>query len=113
MSVPCILVSPKRKIAGRLAVLKNALHFFGEFLVEGTAGSSVFRTFDSLSNSESEKADQSMGIEKQKFQKLPAHACLDSEKQNAAGSMDKQLKCIKRHRRWEVSKVYLACFHHP
>lgn len=105
MSVPCILVSPKRKIAGRLAVLKNGLRFFGEFLVEGTAGSSVFRTFDSLSNSESEKADQSIGIEKQKFLKLPAHASLDSEKQNAAGSMNKQLKCIKRHRRWEVSKI--------
>lgn len=105
LSVPCILVTSKRKIAGHLAVLKNVLHFFGKFLVEGTAGSSVFRTFDCLNNSVPEKSDQSIGIEKQKFLKLPENLSLDSEKQDSVGTMDKQLKNIKRHRRWEVSKI--------
>ncbi|KAK9758397.1 hypothetical protein RND81_01G226800 [Saponaria officinalis] len=105
LSVSCFLVTPKRKLAGQLAVLKNVLHFFGEFLVEGTVGSSVFNTFDSLKNSETEKSDQSSRTEKQRFQKLPADVSILSEKQDAIGSVDKQLKGIKRHRRWEISKI--------
>ncbi|CAA6657804.1 unnamed protein product [Spirodela intermedia] len=34
LSIPCVLVTLKRKLAGRLAVMRNALHFFSEFLVE-------------------------------------------------------------------------------
>ncbi|XP_057532553.1 BEACH domain-containing protein B isoform X2 [Amaranthus tricolor] len=105
VTVPCIMVSPKRKLAGHLAVLKNVLHFYAEFLVEGTAGSSVFRTFDSLKNSDSEKSDQPNEDEKLKFLRLPSDTSLVIEKHNSIGFSEKQLKGIKRHRRWEISKI--------
>ncbi|KAJ9567814.1 hypothetical protein OSB04_003780 [Centaurea solstitialis] len=97
MSVPCVLVTPKRKLAGRLAVMKKFLHFFGEFLVEGTGGSSVFKI--------------SMHLE-QKFIKWPLNLDLTSEgeasdKINAVlgNLLQKQSENIKRHRRWEISKI--------
>ncbi|XP_010671613.1 BEACH domain-containing protein B isoform X2 [Beta vulgaris subsp. vulgaris] len=105
VTVPCIMVTPKRKLAGQLAVLKNVLHFFAEYLVEGTAGSTVFRTYDFLKNPELEKSDQPDGVEKMKFLKLTADTSLVYEKHNAMGTLEKQLKGIKRHRRWEVSKI--------
>ncbi|CAL5385752.1 unnamed protein product [Camellia sinensis] len=107
-SVPCVLVIPKRKLAGRLAVMKNVLHFFSEFLVEGTGGSSVFNNFNASSNYDSGKLDQSGGAEKQKL-----NVDLDSEKGNASENTDaihenvlqKQPKNIKRHRRWNICKI--------
>ncbi|KAE8701699.1 hypothetical protein F3Y22_tig00110514pilonHSYRG00005 [Hibiscus syriacus] len=58
MSLPCVLVTPKRKLAGQLAVMKHVLHFFGKFLVKGTIGSSVFKNLNASSHSQLEKADQ-------------------------------------------------------
>lgn len=111
MSVACVLVTPKRKLAGYLAVKKNFLHFFGEFLVEGTGGSSVFKNFNTSSNSDVTKPDQLGGVPKQKFHKWPLNSDIESEK----GITDidaihdyrlrKQAKSIKRHRRWNVIKV--------
>lgn len=108
-SVPCVLVSPKRKLAGHLAVMKNVLHFFGEFLVEGTGGSSIFRNFPASSNYDLIKPDQ-----KQKSIKQPICFGLDSEKGTMIDKLElmsenilkrKQLKNIKRHRRWNMGKV--------
>lgn len=112
-SVPCVLVTPKRKLAGHLAVMKNVLHFFGEFLVEGTGGSSAFKNFHALSNSDSVKPDQLGGVHKHKFLKLPISLDLDSEKGLAIDNADavhgnvvqKQLKNVKRHRRWNMCKI--------
>lgn len=106
-SVPCVLVTPKRKLAGNLAVMKNVLHFFGEFLVEGSGGSSVFRNFPS--NHDSTKPDH-----KQKSVKQSLSLDLDSEKGSTVDKFEamnenvhkrKQLKSIKRHRRWNMGKV--------
>ncbi|GFY85908.1 binding protein [Actinidia rufa] len=108
MSVPCVLVTPKRKLAGHLAVMKNVLHFFSEFLVENTGGSSVFKSFHAASNHDSGKPDQLGGAQKQKL-----HLNLDSEKGNASENteavheniLQKQPKNIKHHRRWSICKV--------
>lgn len=109
ISVPCVLVTPKRKLAGHLAVMKTALHFFGEFLVEGTGGSLVFKNFHASSNSDLTKPDQ-----KQKSLKWPVHLDLYSEKGMMVDNSEamnenvlkrKQLKSIKRHRRWNIGKV--------
>lgn len=92
-----------------MAVMKNVLHFFGEFLVEGTGGSSVFKNFHASSNSDSAKPDQ-----KQKALKWPIYLDLYSEKGTMVDNSDtmhenvlkrKQLKSIKRHRRWNIGKV--------
>ncbi|XP_057974811.1 BEACH domain-containing protein B isoform X2 [Malania oleifera] len=112
VSVPCILVTPKKKLAGHLAVMKNMLHFFGEFLVEGTGGSSVFKNFSASSCSDSSKPDQ-CGVRKQKIIRWPQNFGLDSEKGNAIDNIDtahdnvflKQHKTIKRHRRWNICKI--------
>nr|XP_043606677.1 BEACH domain-containing protein B isoform X1 [Erigeron canadensis] len=83
MSLPCVLVTPKRKLAGRLAVMKKVLHFFGEFLVEGTGGSSVFRSIQASGSFDSNKTDNLV----------------------LGNLLLKQSENIKRHRRWEISKI--------
>ncbi|XP_062026093.1 BEACH domain-containing protein B isoform X1 [Rosa rugosa] len=113
-SVPCVLVSPKRKLAGHLAVMKNVLHFFGEFLVEGTGGSSIFRNFPASSNFDLTKPDQ-----KQKFIKQPICFGLDASKGTMVQKFEaigenvlkrKELKNIKRHRRWNMGKIKSVCW---
>ncbi|KAJ1424747.1 WD40/YVTN repeat-like-containing domain superfamily [Sesbania bispinosa] len=107
VSIPCVLVTPKRKLAGHLAVMKNVLHFFAQFLVEGTGGSSVFRNFDTSSNADLTKSDQ-----KQRSLKWPA-SDMDLQKGITIGNVEvingngsvKLMKCVKRHRRWSVAKI--------
>ncbi|XP_027772213.1 BEACH domain-containing protein B isoform X3 [Solanum pennellii] len=113
MSVPCVLVTPKRKLAGHLAVKKKFLHFFGEFLVEGTGGSSVFRNFDSSGKFDINKSEQLGGLQNHKFLKWPMSYDLDSERGrpiNSIGAVNndehqKHPNNINRHRRWTIFKV--------
>ncbi|KAH9690313.1 BEACH domain-containing protein B [Citrus sinensis] len=105
LSVPCLLVTPKRKLAGHLAVMKDVLHFFGEFVVEGTGGSSALKNFSVTSSSDLNKPHQ-----RQKFLKWPEYFDLNSEKEvpetaEAENLHKKQLKNVKRHRRWNVGKI--------
>lgn len=108
MSVPCVLVTPKRKLAGNLAVMKNVLHFFGEFLVEGTGGSSVFKNFHSSSNSDVAKLEQ-----KHKLLKWAIPGYLSPEKGISVDNVEtvnenkhqRKLKHVRRHRRWDIGKV--------
>ncbi|KAK8347699.1 hypothetical protein V6Z11_A06G034700 [Gossypium hirsutum] len=106
MSVPCVLVAPKRKLAGRLAVMKDVLHFFGEFLVEGTVGSSVFKSLNESSLSESAKADH-----KPKSFNWSIHLGMFSDKGTSPDNMEaedlhkKELRTVKRHRRWNIGKI--------
>lgn len=112
LSASCVLITPKRKLAGRLAIMRSVLHFFGEFLVEGTAGSSVFDKFQ-VTNSNTTKLDQQGGVHKPKLQKGPMNVDMDNEKGNAIDTSDsvcdaepqKQTRKIKRHRRWSISKI--------
>lgn len=112
VSIPCVLVTPKRKLAGHLAVMKNVLHFFAQFLVEGTGGSSVFKNFDTLTNYDLTKSDQ-----KQRSLKWPATDMVlqkgftvgNVEVINGNGSV-KLMRCVKRHRRWSIAKVGLLVY---
>ncbi|CAH9105180.1 unnamed protein product [Cuscuta epithymum] len=113
LTVRCVLVAPKRKLAGHLTVMKNFLHFSGDFLVEGTGGSSVFKNFDSSGTLDLGKAEQEGGNQKQKLLKWPGISVLDSERGKAIDSISalcgnipqKNPSNIKRHRRWIISKV--------
>ncbi|XP_077215298.1 binding protein isoform X2 [Tasmannia lanceolata] len=108
LSVPCVLVTPKRKLAGHLAIMLNVLHFSGEFMVEGAGGSSVFRSLTSLDHT---KPDQ-LGVA-HKLQKGPTNHYVEYEKGNTNDNiaticesvLQKQPNKIKRHRRWNVCKV--------
>ncbi|XP_015579782.2 BEACH domain-containing protein B isoform X1 [Ricinus communis] len=107
MSVPCVLVTPKRKLAGKLAVMKNFLHFFGEFLVEGTGGSSVFKNFDAAGSTDATKLEQ-----KSKSLKWPVHdfsslkgVSVDNVETVNENAHQRQLKHVKRHRRWNIAKI--------
>ncbi|XP_068657011.1 BEACH domain-containing protein B [Aristolochia californica] len=110
LSVPCVLVTPKRKIAGNLAIMHNVLHFFGEFLVEGTGGSSVFKSF---SSSDSTKCDQLSGTLKSKLNKGALYPIGDDAKENAAtiSDIDSEVSLhgeptkVKRYRRWNICKI--------
>lgn len=113
MSVPCVLVTPKRKLAGHLAVKKKFLHFFGEFLVEGTGGSAVFKNFDSSGKFDINKSEQLGGLQNHKFLKWPMSYDLDCERGRAINSIgavnndehQKHPNNINRHRRWTIFKV--------
>ncbi|VFQ86787.1 unnamed protein product [Cuscuta campestris] len=113
LSVHCVLVAPKRKLAGHLTVMKKFLHFSGEFLVEGTGGSSAFKNFDSSGVLDLSKADPEGGCQKQKLLKWPGSLDLDSERGKAIDSISalcgnvpqKNPNNIKRHRRWNIAKV--------
>uniref|UniRef100_J3L9U4 BEACH domain-containing protein n=2 Tax=Oryza brachyantha TaxID=4533 RepID=J3L9U4_ORYBR len=99
-SVQCVLVTPKRKLAGQLTITRNALHFSFEFLVEGTGGTSVFNRYKEKNDSNS-KNDLG-GAEKLKSN-------LDGGRVNATESGDALMKNtsnkIKHHRRWKISRI--------
>ncbi|KAE8695387.1 Binding isoform 4 [Hibiscus syriacus] len=108
MSLPCVLVTPKRKLAGQLAVMKHVLHFFGKFLVEGTVGSSVFKNLNASSHSQLEKANQKANSFKWSInqdiysKKWASPDNIDEE------NLNKQLQTVKRHRRWNIGKIKAA-----
>ncbi|GKA73291.1 BEACH domain-containing protein B isoform X1 [Tanacetum coccineum] len=90
--------------------MKKVLHFFGEFLVEGTWGWSVFRDIQASGSSESNKADN-IGTQKQKFIKWPVDLVSTSDGEasddiNAVvgNLLQKQSENIKRHKRRDLSK---------
>uniref|UniRef100_A0A0D9VCI8 BEACH domain-containing protein B n=1 Tax=Leersia perrieri TaxID=77586 RepID=A0A0D9VCI8_9ORYZ len=99
-SVQCVLVTPKRKLAGQLTITQNALHFSFEFLVEGTGGTSVFNRFQEKKDPDSK--NDLVGSEKQKSN-------LDGGRGNATESSDALMKDtsnkIKHHRRWKISRI--------
>ncbi|CAD6251786.1 unnamed protein product [Miscanthus lutarioriparius] len=99
-SVHCVLVTPKRKLAGQLTITRNALHFSFEFLDEGTGGSSVFDRFQDKKDSDSK--NEMGGLEKLKGN-------LNGGRGNAAESSDTQIKNqsgkIKHHRRWKITRI--------
>ncbi|GJZ94241.1 BEACH domain-containing protein B isoform X1, partial [Tanacetum coccineum] len=90
--------------------MKKVLHFFGEFLVEGTWGWSVFRDIQASGSSESNKADN-IGMQKQKFIKWPVDLVSTSDGEESddinavvGNLLQKQSKNIKRHKRRDLSK---------
>ncbi|XP_031488059.1 BEACH domain-containing protein B isoform X2 [Nymphaea colorata] len=114
LSVPCMLVTPKRKIAGHLEVMQHILHFYGELLVEGTGGSSVFRILCSSCN-HGVKIGQREAIDRQKPQQEIVNVDPDCEKvcggtNDDMSSLHKSLlhklpENIKRHHRWNLCKI--------
>jgi hypothetical protein len=84
------------------------LHFFGEFLVEGTGGSSVFKNFQASIKSDANKLEQ-----KHKSLNWPIHVNFSPEKVISVDNtvlanenvQQRQLKHVRRHKRWSVDKV--------
>ncbi|KAI4388687.1 hypothetical protein MLD38_000993 [Melastoma candidum] len=103
----CVLVTPKRKIAGRLAVLKSSLHFFGELLVEGSGGS-ILKNLPLPNNSDSFNYDH-----RQKVSKWSLLSLMESDRGITVGNPESfsgkgnrgQLKNMKRYRRWSIDKI--------
>uniref|UniRef100_A0A0E0JVW3 BEACH domain-containing protein B n=1 Tax=Oryza punctata TaxID=4537 RepID=A0A0E0JVW3_ORYPU len=99
-SVQCVLVTPKRKLAGQLTITQKALHFSFEFLVEGTGGTSVFNRYQE--KKDSDPKNDLGGAEKLK-------GSLDGGRGNATESGDALMKNtsnkIKHHRRWKISRI--------
>ncbi|CAM0946806.1 unnamed protein product [Alopecurus aequalis] len=99
-SVHCVLVTAKRKLAGKLTITRSAMHFSFEFLVEGTGGSSVFNRF--LDKKESDSKNELGSVEKLK-------SISDIGRGNKAESGDALMKIqsnkIKHHRRWKITRI--------
>ncbi|XP_042020550.1 BEACH domain-containing protein B-like isoform X1 [Salvia splendens] len=101
MEVPCVLVTPRRKLSGRLAIIKKSLHFLAESCVEGTGGSPV------------QKPEHSGGPQRQKFLKWPTSLNGDIERLGYPENFDivigdrcqNQHISIKRHRWWNILDV--------
>uniref|UniRef100_A0A0E0E5B8 BEACH domain-containing protein n=1 Tax=Oryza meridionalis TaxID=40149 RepID=A0A0E0E5B8_9ORYZ len=96
-SVHCVLITPKRKLAGQLDITRTVLHFSFEFLVEGTGGSSVFSKFKEIEDSDC-KSD--LGS----VERLDGGRDYVIKTQNGV-LMQKQSNKIKHHRRWNITKI--------
>lgn len=96
-SVRCVLVTPKRKLAGQLDITRTVMHFSFEFLVEGTGGSSVFSKFKDKKDSDCK--NELGGVDR-------LDGCRDSMINGVL--MQNQSNKIKRHRRWNITKVSLS-----
>lgn len=99
---------PKRKVAGYLSVLQIVLHFSGDFLVEGTGGSSVFKSFNVPQYSDYTSINPSEGTHNKKLHRGQAIHEWDqgNDSNNIHCSMyKKEHKNFKRHRRWNIMKV--------
>lgn len=111
MSISCVLISPKRKLAGKLLIMQKILHFTGHFLVEGTAGSSVLNKFSDGNTSDPKNSDHLNGTDKQKQSKGIKSFESSYGKGNAIDVLDtddllqNKTSKIKLHRRWNISKV--------
>ncbi|XP_024315441.1 BEACH domain-containing protein B [Brachypodium distachyon] len=95
-SVHCVLVTPKRKLAGQLNITRTVLHFSFGFLVEGTGGSSVFSKFKDEKDSDGK--NEMGGAER-------LYGCRDSLIRINGGLMQNQSNKIKHHRRWNITKI--------
>ncbi|XP_062179129.1 BEACH domain-containing protein B-like [Phragmites australis] len=95
-SVCCVLVTPKRKLAGQLDITRTVMHFYFEFLVEGTGGSSVFSKFKDKKDPDCKK--ELGGVER-------LDGCRDILIETNGVLMQNQSNKIKRHRRWNITKI--------
>ncbi|KAL3684694.1 hypothetical protein R1sor_002716 [Riccia sorocarpa] len=118
LSVSCVFVSPKRKLAGRLELMNSSVHFYGEFIVEGTGGSTVFTPAGGLNYPEIPSLElPDKGGSRSKAGTKKEGACGggvtgDLEKGNAMDRIE-PVRCttpgpakdVKRHRRWDLFQV--------
>jgi hypothetical protein len=118
LSVACVLVAPKRKVAGHLKVMRASLHFHGEFVIEGTAGRSVFNHLGGLSYPDgisSETPEKGTHRLKGRYRKESFAEAADLEKSNYSERLDLPQQTattqgppfngVKRHKRWDLSQV--------
>lgn len=109
LSVSCVLITSKRKLAGRLDILQSSIHFFGEFLVEGNGGSSIFTVSGGLKKSDgnSTEAGEKSSRRTTKVLRNTENWIADIEKDplDRSESTEDGLANVKRHRRWDVSQV--------
>ncbi len=111
LSVSCVLVAPKRKLAGRLEVMRSSIHFYGEFVVEGTGGQSVFSSSGGLNYPEVTSIEKSSSKSKGNSRR---EEVADMEKVNVMERLEPMhhsamhggpWKDIKRHSRWDLCQV--------
>ncbi|GBG71673.1 hypothetical protein CBR_g9087 [Chara braunii] len=132
VSLLSVLITPKRKVAGRLELMRKHLIFHGEMTVEGSAGSSVFEMmtsgegpYEGTAGLGQKKADRKVrdsydGNDKPRspeqrwegFLKggLPrgGSATVSSSMSMALNMMDAPKDVVKRHRRWAFSQVRMS-----
>ena len=102
------MVSAKRKVAGRLEVMQSSLHFYGEFIVEGTGGRSVFNSIGGLNYPDAVTMEKGFSKPKMSGRK----DFLEGPEGDRGIAMERLdpiqgglLKGIKRHSRWDLSQV--------
>lgn len=102
------MVSAKRKVAGRLEVMQSSLHFYGEFIVEGTGGRSVFNNTGGFNYPDPVTMEKGFSKPKMSGRKDFLEGS-EGDRCNAMERLDPiqggLLKGIKRHSRWELSQV--------
>ncbi|WVZ78912.1 hypothetical protein U9M48_026555 [Paspalum notatum var. saurae] len=95
-SVRCVLVTPKRKLAGQLDITRTVMHFSFDFLVEGTGGSSVFSKFKDKKDLDCK--NELGGVDR-------PDRCRDGMIETKGVLTKNQSNKIKRHRRWDITKI--------
>lgn len=102
------MVSAKRKVAGRLEIMQSSLHFYGEFIIEGTGGRSVFNSAGGFNYPDAVTMEKGFSKPKMSGRK----DFLDGSEVDRGNAMERLdpiqgglLKGIKRHSRWDLSQV--------
>jgi len=102
------MVSAKRKVAGRLEIMQSSLHFYGEFIVEGTGGRSVFNSTGGFNYPDAVTMEKGFSKPKMSGRK----DFFDGTEGDRGIAMERLdpiqgglLKGIKRHSRWDLSQV--------
>ena len=102
------MVSAKRKVAGRLEIMQSSLHFYGEFIIEGTGGRSVFNSTGGFNYPDAVTMEKGFSKPKMSSRKDFLDGS-EGDRGNAMVRLDPiqggLLKSIKRHSRWDLSQV--------
>ena len=126
LSLPCALVTAKRKLAGRLELTRSSLHFYVEFVVDGNKSASLFDdkgqlrhdfSAEAASPQEGSRADET-GRPKKGSAAVGGQGLLRSprgvagkpvELLNAATTKSSNFQeDVKRHRSWPLLYVSMA-----
>ncbi|CAI5531483.1 unnamed protein product [Closterium sp. Naga37s-1] len=118
-SLPCIMVTAKRKLGGRMELRRRSQHFFADFVFEGTAGSSLFDQDGRLRPPHSVRGEAERGGAKvgprERWRRVTQRLLLVAKLQptektlgRASVRMAKDpdvLEEVKMHRQWPLHEV--------
>ncbi|GJP81202.1 hypothetical protein CLOP_g11369 [Closterium sp. NIES-67] len=120
-SLPCVMLTAKRKLGGRMELRHRTLHFFADFVFEGTAGSSLFAADGTLrppqgGGGEAERGAPKVGP-RERWRRVTQRLLLVAKLQPTEKTLGRAsvraakdpdvLEEVKMHRQWPLDELSL------